>query len=119
MNLPKLPMVFPTADFSARLTTLLKHSFQSAADALDNGVCPFRLLEYARGRVTDDALQMVASSPWATARVVALVKSARNPLSIGSQILRATDTDPYAWGIENTGDEVMDLARLLEKLDDL
>jgi len=121
MNSPQSPRPRTGATFES----FLNETLVSLPDARNTPefavrvahVNPFLLLDYVRGSANlADAHAMIAQSDWAAGRVVALVKSRRDPRSLGARILRSTNTDPYAWGIENTGDEVMDLALLLDQV---
>lgn len=99
----------------------LARARKTATHALQIGVSPVELIDLARGKLTDpdrrELLSLLARSPWALSRVVALVRSARNPRSLGARILAASNTDPYAWGMKDTGDYDMDLCRLLEQIE--
>jgi len=93
----------------------------TAGFALSTGVDPQTLIDYARGRaspaVKSEAEMMVMSSPWAMSRVLALVRAARDPSSLGAGILRTVgNTNPYEWGMTRTEDPQMDLALLLERI---
>jgi len=79
--------------------------------ALDLGIAPDEIISIARGEGCISGL--CAQSPWVLGRIAALVRAARTPNSLGSQILASTHTDPYAWGIKSTGDRDRDLALLL------
>ncbi len=90
---------------------------RTAFHALQLGVNPDEILSYARGHVVDGFETVLARSPWAMARVVALTKSRRRPESLGSKLLASTGhTDPYVWGIRDTGDRDHDLAALLDQV---
>jgi hypothetical protein len=92
----------------------------TAVHALNLGLRPESLLHYVRGaldeRERQDIQHLLAYSPWASARVVALVKAKRDPASLGARILSATHTNPYDWGMKTTGDWDTDLCRLLEQV---
>jgi len=93
---------------------------RTAAYALQTGVNPRDLIHYVQGVCTDperrEVEHLLAQSPWALSRVVALVKAKRNPASLGAQVLKADSTNPYGWGIKQTGDPDMDIALLLESI---
>jgi len=93
----------------------------TAAHALQNGVDPNQVVAYVRGEVDApvrrEVEQMLARSPWALNRVVALTKSRRRPGSLGDRLLSTYgELDPYAWGIQRTDDPEADLARLLDQV---
>jgi hypothetical protein len=112
---PKPGAAPPKIDELVREATKLR---RTAAHALRCGVNPDELLSYARGNKPHGFEAFLAQSPWAMGRVVALVKANRRPESLGAKLLRSPDrTDPYAWGIQNTGDREADLATLLDKVD--
>ena len=123
--IPQQPEPRVSVGFSVGFSELILEAFRdlpalrSTADyALKLGVVPESLLRYVRGGLEEyerqDVEHMLAQSPWAMGRVVALVKAKRDPASLGAKILSATHTDPYAWGMKNTGDLDLDMALLLE-----
>ena len=93
---------------------------KTAEHALAIGIRPTDLLRYVRRELEGyEHAEMHCSlvrSPWATDRVVALVKAARTPGSLGERLLSSTHTDPYVWGMKNTGDSDLDMAHLLEQV---
>ena len=119
MNSPKSPS--PRTSFDEVVLEALHTRADvqcSASYALKNGVDPRLLVSYARGTLSglerEEAEAMLVQSPWALRRVVVLTKCRQNDRTIGYRILHADHTDPYFWGIRNTGDVEMDLARLLD-----
>lgn len=89
--------------------------------AISTGVNPHDLIDYVRGTLSEgeraDVQAMLATSPWAMGRVVALVKAKRRPESLGTKImLTEGKIDPAAWGIPSSGDHEVDLAKLLDTL---
>lgn len=91
----------------------------TAAHALRIGVIPEEIIDYVRGQVADrrSTESMLARSPWAMSRVVALVKSRRNPHSLGARILASKGAiQPLAWGIRGVGDHDQDVAELLDRV---
>lgn len=107
-----------------RFDTIVAHSQlhlrvqrHTAYHALQMGVNPDEILSYARGQVVIGFDELLAKSPWAMTKVVALVKSKRQPASLGSKLLASVGrTDPYVWGIRDTGDRERDLAALLDQV---
>ncbi|MHC4180279.1 MAG: hypothetical protein ACYSWU_22470 [Planctomycetota bacterium] len=90
---------------------------QTAAHALDLGVDPREIIDYARGRQPAGIVTYLTQCPWVMDRVVALVKAARKPGSLGAKILAGVGpTIPSHWGIRDTGNEDADLATLLDQV---
>jgi hypothetical protein len=90
----------------------------TAIHALQIGVDPDEIIDYARGLRPLGFENLLVQSPWAMGRVTALVKAARRPASLGNKLLSSRGrTDPYAWGIKETGDRDLDLATLLDQVD--
>ena len=110
-----------TAAFHTLVGDALRHGAaarETAAYALDMGVFPDQIIDYVRGTsARQEMTTVLATVPWAMARVVALVKAGRDPASLGARIL-ATEgpVDPYAWEIASTGDRDADLANLLDQV---
>jgi hypothetical protein len=81
------------------------------------GVIPDEILSYARGNNPEGFSTILGRSPWAVAKVVALTKAQRRPNSLGAKLLASVGrTDPYDWGIKDTGDRDRDLAALLDQV---
>ena len=96
---------------------ILSAQRRTAYHALQSGVNPDEILTYARGLRPESFETVFARCPWAMARVVALVKAKRRPASLGARLLAGVGrTDPYAWGIRDTGDRDRDLASLLNQV---
>jgi len=122
------PAAQPPRRGTATFHTLIEESFRketalrkTAGHALLTGVNPEEILDYVRGQVTPanraDVDQMLARSPWALGRVVALVKAKRDPASLGARILASHGAiQPRAWGIAGSGDHEADLAELLDRV---
>jgi hypothetical protein len=122
------PAAQPPQQGTAQFHTLLEESARegialrnTAGHALLVGVNPEEILDYVRGQVSPanrvDVDQMLARSPWALGRVVALVKAKRDPASLGARILASHgQVDPRAWGIVGSGDHEADLAMLLDQV---
>ena len=113
---PQDPLPAPL-DFaiSVREAFVGYHTYkQTAEHALDIGVCPTDLVRYVRGVLTarerDEVQSLIARSPWAMDRVVALVKARRDPNNLGSRILIG---EPFAWDVQRTDDLDTDEASLL------
>lgn len=86
-----------------------------AYHALQCGVIPDEILSYARGTSPKGFDSVLTAFPWVMGRVVALMKAQRRPQSLGAKLLSSVGrTDPYAWGIGDTGDRDRDLATLLD-----
>ena len=104
-------------DESIRVCREQRHA---AEHALNSGVDPESLIRYASGALSvserEDVESLLSHSSWAMGRVIALVRSRRNPASLGAKILAATHPNPYAWGMRETGDRDMDWACLLEQV---
>jgi hypothetical protein len=85
--------------------------------ALEIGIRPDELIRYAKGDRPEGFHELLVRSSWAMDRVSALVRSLRDPDSIGCIILKLQDLDPYMWGIYNTGDWDADLATLIDQVE--
>ena len=119
------PAAQPAPTFGAFQSTVEAAAVQltalrlTASHALRNGVIPQEIVDFARGQLSpgqrQDAQAMLARSPWAMGRVVALVKARRDGASLGARILASTGpVDPVVWGISPTDDKDADLAKLLD-----
>lgn len=120
MNSPAAPKLrtpaFTTIVEQAQLQ--LHEQRHSAHYALQLGVNPDKILSYARGNSPEGFDSVLISSSWAMGRVVALMKAMRRPQSLGAKLLASVGrTDPYYWGIKDTGDVDRDLAVLLDLVD--
>jgi hypothetical protein len=119
MNSPAAPKpespAFDTIIAQAQSLANLQRS--TAYHALQMGVIPDEILSYARGNNPDGFESVLAHSAWAMDRVVALTKAQRRPESLGAKLLASVGhTDPYVWGIKDTGDRDFDLAALLNRV---
>lgn len=117
MNSPAAPKpespAFDTIIGHAARLALVQRS--TAYHALQMGVIPDEILSYVRGNSPDGFESVLDHSAWAMDRVVALVKAQRRPNSLGAKLLASVGrTDPYYWGIKDTGDVDRDLAVLLD-----
>ena len=122
MNSPAAPKPRSTP---AAFEQLLRESFRvrdTPRHALLMGVNPEEIVRYVRGGLSpaerNELTTLLVRSDWAMNRVTALVKAARNPNSLGAQILRSDHIDPYAWGIKMTEDREYDLTVLLDRVDE-
>lgn len=117
MNSPAAPKpgtpAFDTIVAQAQIH--LHEQRHSAYYALQLGVNPDEILSYVRGDSPEGFDSVLASSPWTMGRVVALMKAMRRPNSLGSKLIASVGrTDPYIWGIKDTGDVDRDLAALID-----
>jgi len=91
---PATPKQTSTASFNEVLDAAVKTGidYKKTRDhALKIGVDPQEIIEYAKGNRPAGAEAMFARSPWAMSRVVALVKAARRPGSLGYNLLSSPD----------------------------
>jgi uncharacterized protein YciW len=124
MSSPATPPRSGAAAFTTLLDeTVLMHARVkgTASHALAIALYPDQIIDYVRGVLTPSAranvMASLAHSAWGMSRVVALVKSRRDPASLGARLLVGEGSvDPYAWGIQDTGDPETDLATLLDKV---
>ncbi len=119
MNSPATPKpeTPPLAEIIAQAARLTNLQRSTAYHALQMGVIPDEILSYVRGNSPDGFESVLGHSAWAMDRVVALTKAQRRPNSLGAKILDSVGhTDPYVWGIKDTGDVDRDLAALLDQV---
>lgn len=119
MNSPAAPKpgTPPFDTIVAQSGHVLYEQRRTAFHALQMGVDPEDILSYVRGHRPDEFDAVLTHSPWALNKVAALVMAQRRPGSLGARILASTGhTDPYVWGIRDTGDRDRDLASLLDQV---